>query len=542
MKTSWKIGAIVGLVAIMSMAAIGVAYADSGSATSNCQCQSLCLFSSVTPVNNNPLVSIIATITNNGETINVTITNDYPGYDASVAFIITNNNSTPGLVDSITPTIPANVSKYFSLTLPDVLNQEIGPNGGTLHGTLDIDFNSIAPNSSMGQSYSMSVTILVTQYAQPCPTKTSTCLTSTLNPSAYGQGVTFTANVSPNTATGNVTFYDGTAVLSSNISLISGSASINVSNLTVGSHNITASYNGNSSFASSTSNVVVQIVRCKTIITWPIGPCWPSKPKPCTCGQPCTFTAQVGVQSPGTGIPTGTVTFYNGSNNIGSSTLGNTGTAVLSCNSLPAGFNSITAVYNGDDNNDPSTSGPITQSVSPANSTTTVSAATNPSVFGQSVAFTATVCPNTATGTVTFKDGNNTLGTAALSGGSATLSVSNLAVGSHSISAIYGGDINDTGSTSCAITEIVVAKPVITSLSLPNGTKNCSYSQTLSVSGGLAPFTWSIIGSLSVGLSLNTSTGVISGKPTSSGTYTFTTKVADSLGNIATQNFSIKIN
>jgi hypothetical protein len=87
----------------------------------------------------------------------------------------------------------------------------------------------------------------------------------------------------------------------------------------------------------------------------------------------------------------------------------------------------------------------------------------------------------------------------------------------------------------------VVAKPVITTTSLPNGAKGRNYSQTISVSGGLAPYTWSISGAPSW-LSLNVSTGVISGKPTTSGTYSFTVKVTDSLGNTATQSLSIKVN
>jgi hypothetical protein len=236
------------------------------------------------------------------------------------------------------------------------------------------------------------------------------------------------------------------------------------------------------------------------------------------------------------------VTFYDGVNNIGTSTLDNTGTAVFSCSSLPAGSNNITAVYNGDANNDPSTSAPITQNVSPAASTTTLSTAANPSAFGQSVVLTAAVNPNGATGNVTFKDGNNILGTAALSGGSACLTVTNLAVGAHSISAIYSGDVNDSVSTSSTITETIVTKPAITTILLPNATKNSSYSQTISVSGGLAPFTWSITGSLPAGLSLNASNGVISGKPTTSGIYIFAAKVTDSLHNIATESLSIKVN
>jgi hypothetical protein len=62
----------------------------------------------------------------------------------------------------------------------------------------------------------------------------------------------------------------------------------------------------------------------------------------------------------------------------------------------------------------------------------------------------------------------------------------------------------------------------------------------LSVSGGLAPYTWSNSDAPSR-MSLS-AYGVLSGKPTTSGTYTFNFQVKNSLGNTATQSLSIKVN
>jgi len=87
--------------------------------------------------------------------------------------------------------------------------------------------------------------------------------------------------------------------------------------------------------------------------------------------------------------------------------------------------------------------------------TTTVTSSLNPSTFGQPVIFTPPVSPSTATGTVTFRDGANTLGTVAVSSGMAALSTSSLSVGSHSITASYGGDSNYNGSTSGTLTQTV---------------------------------------------------------------------------------------
>jgi hypothetical protein len=81
----------------------------------------------------------------------------------------------------------------------------------------------------------------------------------------------------------------------------------------------------------------------------------------------------------------------------------------------------------------------------------------------------------------------------------------------------------------------VVPAPVITSTSLPGAVLNMAYSEVLNVSGGVAPYTWSLAGgSLPAGLSLS-SGGTISGTPTSTGNSSFTVKVTDS----ATSPFAV---
>src|SRR5208283_3811834 len=85
-------------------------------------------------------------------------------------------------------------------------------------------------------------------------TPTTTTLVSSLNPSVYGQAVTFTAAVSAasGTPTGTVIFYDGSTSLGS-ATLANGSASLSTSTLAVGSHSITAAYQGVGAFLPSTS-------------------------------------------------------------------------------------------------------------------------------------------------------------------------------------------------------------------------------------------------------------------------------------------------
>ena len=88
--------------------------------------------------------------------------------------------------------------------------------------------------------------------------------------------------------------------------------------------------------------------------------------------------------------------------------------------------------------------------------------------------------------------------------------------------------VSDTTKTA-TLSITVTPSPSVTTTSLANGTVGTAYSVTLQEGGGVAPFTWSITGgTLPAGLSLNASTGAITGNPTTAGTFNITVKVADS--------------
>ncbi|HVN03603.1 MAG TPA: putative Ig domain-containing protein [Bryobacteraceae bacterium] len=92
---------------------------------------------------------------------------------------------------------------------------------------------------------------------------------------------------------------------------------------------------------------------------------------------------------------------------------------------------------------------------------------------------------------------------------------------------------------------ITITSPltITTSSPLPTGTVGVSYADTLTASGGSGHYSWAVSsGSLPGGLSLNSSTGVLSGVPTTAGTPSFTIKVTDtSTGAAATQPFTMTI-
>lgn len=95
------------------------------------------------------------------------------------------------------------------------------------------------------------------------------------------------------------------------------------------------------------------------------------------------------------------------------------------------------------------------------------------------------------------------------------------------------------------ITLIVYGPPTITTTSLVDTTEETIYSQTLTATGGLAPYTWSTTGgNLPDGLSLNSSTGTISGTPTAdtAETYNFTVQASDANSQTDTQELTLVVN
>ncbi len=285
-------------------------------------------------------------------------------------------------------------------------------------------------------------------------TLTSTAVSSSLNPSPYGASVSITATVKSNTTgtpTGTVTFQDGTATLGT-ATLSGGSASLAIATLSGGVHSITAVYSGDASFVPSVSPVFVQTISpavSSTALT--------SAPNPSQYNQSIVLSATV---SSATGaIPTGKVTFKEGTSNIGTVTL-TSGTASLLVSNLAVRSHSIVAVYTGSPSVSASTSAAITQTVNRAPTTTTLTSTPNPSTSGTSVTFTATIVGaygGNPSNTVTFKDGTTTIGSVVLSSAShqVTFAISTLPVGTHNITATFVGGASFGPSTSAVLQQVV---------------------------------------------------------------------------------------
>ena len=193
-----------------------------------------------------------------------------------------------------------------------------------------------------------------------------------------------------------------------------------------------------------------------------------SSRNPSTYGQAVTLT---GTANSSSGTPTGTVEFFDNSNDY----WGDCGGATLENGSgsidilLSAGSHVIAAAYQGSLKFNSSVSTLLNQTVNMATTTTSLAASLNPAPFGQKVTYTATVTGQyggEALGSVTFSDGGLTIATVTLKGNQAAYT-SKQSCGVHSISATYSGDANNYGSTSEILKEYI----------------QCSTSTTLSTSG-----------------------------------------------------------
>lgn len=129
-----------------------------------------------------------------------------------------------------------------------------------------------------------------------------------------------------------------------------------------------------------------------------------------------------------------------------------------------------------------------------------------------------------------------------LNSASGTISGTPTASGNFSFTVRVTDNRGVTAVKSLSLT-VSIATLTISTTSLPRATHGMYYSATMAASGGVKPYTWSISsGRLPAGLALNSTTGVISGTPTTSGRSSFTVRVTDTRRKTANKNLSITVN
>lgn len=158
----------------------------------------------------------------------------------------------------------------------------------------------------------------------------------------------------------------------------------------------------------------------------------------------------------------------------------------------------------------------------------------------QGTGYSQTVSASGATGSVSFALISGTMPTGLSISSGGVISGTPSGSGSSTFTIGATDSIGDTGSQVYTVgigTSILTVTPV----SLPAGTRNVAYSQTVGATGGSGTYTFTISGgALAAGLTMS-SAGLISGMPTTAGATSFTVRALDSLGNVGTRLYNVNI-
>jgi large repetitive protein len=330
-------------------------------------------------------------------------------------------------------------------------------------------------NYATASSSSSPVTVDPDVTTTSTPVATDSGTGDPANPAVVGEQLTLSSTVQVSapgagTPTGTVTFADSGATL---CTATLGQADPDTASCTYTysaantGDDITASYGGDTNDSSSASTALDEVVDVDpTTTSLSISP-----PSP-VVGQSLTFSATVGAAAPGSGTPSGTVTFTGNGGTLCSATLNGQDPDVATCQtSYPATTSDdISAAYGGDTNFAASSASSMV-SIGQATTTTTLGASDETPVVGEPVTYTATVAVDppgggTPTGTVTFSGASGTLcsGPVTLSSTSpatASCTVTYPGPGSDSVSAAYSGDPNFVGGSSSS-TSITIGQDVTT--------------------------------------------------------------------------------
>ncbi len=270
-------------------------------------------------------------------------------------------------------------------------------------------------------------------------------------------------------------------------------------------------------------------------------------------GQAITFTATVSgaMMVQGAPTPSGSVVFKEGATTLATVSLDGSGSASFTTSTLGEGSHTITAEYAGSmpySGSSNSTSVMITRVMT----STSLSASPTWIYQGQSVALSSTVTsmtPGTGapTGSIAFKEGSTVLATVSLDvNGSASFTTANWTAGMHMIAACYtaSGIFAGSNSSSASIMVSANSAPTVSAISNQSNAEGDSVSLQVSASDPeLQTLTFSAAG-LPSGLSINASTGLISGTidyaaaETSNGSYSSSVSATDAYGLSDTKSFT----
>jgi hypothetical protein len=327
---------------------------------------------------------------------------------------------------------------------------------------------------------------------------TKSVLTATPTSGALGTPILLTATVTPDPATslgnptGTVTFLNGATFLGASPLSSAAIATLATTTLPADTDNLTCTYSGDSNYASSPCNLVpVTIAAAASNITLT------SSLNPAPAFTSITFTARL--TSNGQTLPAGLP--FNLTLNSATIPLitDANGSATYTTSSLNAGSYLVLATFT--PSFAPATNylggfASLTEIVTTAATTTTLTASPNPAYQNQLVTLTASVASSVIpSGTVTFYDAATSIGTANVSAsGQAVLTTSSLAVGTHPLSATFVATSNFAASSAPTVSEVILPATFTialdpTSLTLAPGQQGSSTIHLASIGNFAGPLT-----------------------------------------------------
>jgi hypothetical protein len=481
------------------------------------------------------------------------------GTGNKLAFIVQPSNTTVGA--AISPAIQVAVQDASGNTITsatDSIRLSLFPAGG-LGGTVGVkavagvaSFSNITI-ANAGTGYTLtaftplaalaSATSSAFNVAAAATTTTITGQSAATTVTGQGYTVSFSVGSTGGTPTGSVTVSDGTDSCAG--ALAGGTGSCVLASTTAGAKTLTATYLGSSNFTGSASAGTSHTVNKAGTVLQVTG----DANDPSVTAEAIAVTWNFFVVSPGSGIPTGTVTVSDGT---GASC--NAPVAAGSCQLTPAtaGSKTLTATYGGDANfNGSSDTEPHT--VGKAATTTAIGMVSpSPASFGQSVTIDYTVTANapstgTPTGTVSVSDG--------VTGCSATVAAGSCSytpasVGTKTLTVTYAGNANYNVSSTSGTTLTVNAAATTTVITthapdpIQLGSGSIVVTVSVSTTTGATP-TGSVLVSDDLGatcsiLSLagtgGTATGSCNLTPTAAGTRTLTAAYTPSSTNFTSSS------
>ena len=370
------------------------------------------------------------------------------------------------------PVIVANVTgtQVFGGTPTFTPGYSADPPGtaATVSGSLACSTSATSASTVAGGPYAISNCSGLSSTAGPIaytygalsvtPASTAISLASSANPAVAGETVAYTATVTSTVGSvnpdgeGSVTFMSGSTKLCSGAVVLSGDwATCMVTYPGAGSYPVTASYSGGSDFVASSATALNEVVE-QDATTTTLGVSSTSV----VFGQQLTLTATVVAKTPGSGVPTGTVSFFDGTVSLGTVTLNSSGQSILTTQGLLAGTHAaLTAIYSGDPNYLASTSSALQVVVAYASCITGTHTGALTVTAGEVICITGT-----QTGAVTVEAGGalalvggHVTGAVAISGATAFLACGATITGALSVQGVTGpviiGDVLYDGAA-CA--------------------------------------------------------------------------------------------